>query len=204
MTRKRRRETHLPAASSARSLPASRSAASRCTPLPPDRLPTLTCPARRPEARPALQGPFPHPPLAPSLGSLICHRSSWSSTTPTSRPSPSSPVSSSTVRPTPSRRPRTDLVTSVLSGPVVCMVWEGLDAVKTGRVMLGATNPLASQPGTIRGDYALQVGMNVCASPSRVGTRLRIWADEIQATAPTPSRALRRRLLSGSASACYP
>jgi nucleoside-diphosphate kinase len=35
----------------------------------------------------------------------------------------------------------------VLSGPVVGMVWEGLDAVKTGRKMLGATNPLASEPG---------------------------------------------------------
>ena len=33
------------------------------------------------------------------------------------------------------------------SGPVVAMVWEGLDAVKTGRAMLGATNPLASAPG---------------------------------------------------------
>ena len=53
----------------------------------------------------------------------------------------------------------------MLSGPVVGMVWEGLDAVKTGRKMLGATNPLASEPGTIRGDYALQVGM-VGHSPS--------------------------------------
>ena len=34
------------------------------------------------------------------------------------------------------------------SGPVVAMVWQGLDAVKTGRAMLGATNPLASAPGT--------------------------------------------------------
>ncbi len=33
------------------------------------------------------------------------------------------------------------------SGPVVAMVWQGLDAVKTGRVMLGATNPLASPIG---------------------------------------------------------
>ena len=33
------------------------------------------------------------------------------------------------------------------SGPVVAMVWTGLDAVKTGRTMLGATNPLASAPG---------------------------------------------------------
>ena len=34
------------------------------------------------------------------------------------------------------------------AGPVVAMVWEGLDAVKTGRVMLGTTNPLASTPGS--------------------------------------------------------
>ena len=67
------------------------------------------------------------------------------------------------------------------AGPVVAMVWEGLDAVKTGRAMLGATNPLSSSPGqshtvtvhsqvelngwntgTIRGDYALAVGRNIC------------------------------------------
>ncbi|WVO13845.1 nucleoside diphosphate kinase [Cryptococcus depauperatus] len=54
------------------------------------------------------------------------------------------------------------LIDYMMSGPVVCMVWEGLDAVRTGRVMLGATNPLDSVPGTIRGDLALQVGMNVC------------------------------------------
>jgi len=41
------------------------------------------------------------------------------------------------------------------SGPVCAMVWEGRDAVKTGRTILGATNPLASAPGTIRGDYAI-------------------------------------------------
>ncbi|KAG4436984.1 nucleoside diphosphate kinase [Cadophora sp. M221] len=48
------------------------------------------------------------------------------------------------------------------SGPICAMVWEGRDAVKTGRVLLGATNPLASAPGTIRGDYAIDVGRNVC------------------------------------------
>ena len=40
------------------------------------------------------------------------------------------------------------LIKYMASGPVVAMVWQGLDAVKTGRVMLGATNPLASAPGT--------------------------------------------------------
>lgn len=39
------------------------------------------------------------------------------------------------------------LIKYMASGPVVAMVWEGLDAVKTGRVILGATNPLASAPG---------------------------------------------------------
>ena len=39
------------------------------------------------------------------------------------------------------------LIKYMASGPVVAMVWQGLDAVKTGRSMLGATNPLASAPG---------------------------------------------------------
>ncbi|KAL1848412.1 nucleoside diphosphate kinase Ndk1 [Paecilomyces lecythidis] len=54
------------------------------------------------------------------------------------------------------------LVSYMLSGPIVAMVWEGREVVKTGRTILGATNPLASAPGTIRGDYAIDVGRNVC------------------------------------------
>ncbi|KFY22793.1 hypothetical protein V491_02728 [Pseudogymnoascus sp. VKM F-3775] len=54
------------------------------------------------------------------------------------------------------------LVEYMNSGPICAMVWEGRDAVKTGRTLLGATNPLASAPGTIRGDYAIDVGRNVC------------------------------------------
>ena len=54
------------------------------------------------------------------------------------------------------------LIEYMASGPVVAMVWQGLDAVKQGRILLGATNPLASAPGTIRGDFALQTGRNVC------------------------------------------
>lgn len=48
------------------------------------------------------------------------------------------------------------------SGPVCCMVWEGSGAVVTGRKMLGATKPSDSDPGTIRGDYAIDVGRNIC------------------------------------------
>uniref|UniRef100_A0A1I8BJF6 Nucleoside diphosphate kinase n=1 Tax=Meloidogyne hapla TaxID=6305 RepID=A0A1I8BJF6_MELHA len=48
------------------------------------------------------------------------------------------------------------------SGPIVAMVWEGLDAVKQGRAMLGATDPLSSMPGTIRGNFCIQTGRNIC------------------------------------------
>ena len=54
------------------------------------------------------------------------------------------------------------LIDYMASGPIVAMVWQGLDAVKQGRILLGATNPLASAPGTIRGDFAIQTGRNVC------------------------------------------
>jgi nucleoside-diphosphate kinase len=50
------------------------------------------------------------------------------------------------------------------SGPVVCMVWEGKEAVATGRKMLGATNPLESAPGTIRGDFCIEV--SICHTQS--------------------------------------
>uniref|UniRef100_A0A8B9MG61 Nucleoside diphosphate kinase n=1 Tax=Accipiter nisus TaxID=211598 RepID=A0A8B9MG61_9AVES len=53
------------------------------------------------------------------------------------------------------------LVKYMNSGPIVAMVWEGLNVVKTGRVMLGETNPADSKPGTIRGDFCIQVGRNI-------------------------------------------
>merc|ERR1719231_899895 len=54
------------------------------------------------------------------------------------------------------------LLAYMLSGPVTCMVWEGENAVKMGRQMLGATNPQDSLPGTIRGDFSIEVGRNIC------------------------------------------
>jgi nucleoside-diphosphate kinase len=53
------------------------------------------------------------------------------------------------------------LVEFITSGPVVAMVLEGPDAVATVRTMMGATNPLQSAPGTIRGDYALEIDENI-------------------------------------------
>jgi len=54
-----------------------------------------------------------------------------------------------------------ELIRYMGSGPVVPMVWQGLNAVKQGRVLLGATNPKDSAPGTIRGDLCIDVGRNI-------------------------------------------
>merc|ERR1719317_1492752 len=70
------------------------------------------------------------------------------------------------------------LVKYMASGPVVAMVWEGLNAVKTGRVMLGETNPAVSKPGTIRGDFAVQVGRNICHGSDAVESaehEIKLW-----------------------------
>uniref|UniRef100_A0A646QF32 Nucleoside diphosphate kinase n=1 Tax=Hemiscolopendra marginata TaxID=943146 RepID=A0A646QF32_9MYRI len=53
------------------------------------------------------------------------------------------------------------LVKYMGSGPVVPMVWEGQNVVKTCRLMLGETNPMDSKPGTVRGDFCIQVGRNI-------------------------------------------
>ena len=53
------------------------------------------------------------------------------------------------------------LVEFICSGPVIAMVWEGDDVVKQSRVLIGETNPKASSPGSIRGDFSIDVGRNV-------------------------------------------
>ncbi|MCM3713596.1 nucleoside-diphosphate kinase [Halalkalibacter oceani] len=54
-----------------------------------------------------------------------------------------------------------ELVDFITSGPVFAMVWEGENVISTARTMMGATNPADAAPGTIRGDYGVQVAMNV-------------------------------------------
>ncbi|MBW4668320.1 MAG: nucleoside-diphosphate kinase [Cyanomargarita calcarea GSE-NOS-MK-12-04C] len=53
------------------------------------------------------------------------------------------------------------LVDFITSGPVVAMVWEGDGVIASARKIIGATNPLNSEPGTIRGDFAVNVGRNI-------------------------------------------
>ena len=65
------------------------------------------------------------------------------------------------------------LVEFITSGAVVAMVLEGLGAVPAVRAMMGATNPLDSAPGTIRGDYALDLGENVVHGSDSVASAAR-------------------------------
>lgn len=67
------------------------------------------------------------------------------------------------------------------SAPVVAMVWEGKAVVATGRKIIGATNPLASEPGTIRGDFCIDVGRNIIHGSDAVESAKReigLWFPE--------------------------
>ena len=53
------------------------------------------------------------------------------------------------------------LVSYITSGPVVVAVFEGKKAIEVVRSTVGATNPVAAAPGTIRGDLAVEIGRNL-------------------------------------------
>lgn len=70
------------------------------------------------------------------------------------------------------------LVDFITSGQVVAMEWSGESAVSVGRSLIGATNPVEAAPGTIRGDFALEVGENIVHgsdSPSSAERELGIF-----------------------------
>ena len=54
-----------------------------------------------------------------------------------------------------------DLVNFISSRPVVAMVWEGEGVILSARKLIGATKPLEAEPGTIRGDLAIDIGRNI-------------------------------------------
>jgi nucleoside-diphosphate kinase len=54
-----------------------------------------------------------------------------------------------------------ELVEFITSAPLVALVLEGHEAVVAARQVIGATNPLEASPGSIRGDFALEVGQNM-------------------------------------------
>jgi nucleoside-diphosphate kinase len=54
-----------------------------------------------------------------------------------------------------------DLVAFITSGPVVAMEWSGESAIAAARTIMGPTNPIDAQPGTIRGDFGLEITENI-------------------------------------------
>jgi nucleoside-diphosphate kinase len=64
----------------------------------------------------------------------------------------------------------TSLVNFIISAPVVAMVWEGDGVVASARKLIGATNPLTAEPGTIRGDFGVSIGRNLIHGSDAVET----------------------------------
>lgn len=84
------------------------------------------------------------------------------------------------------------LVDFITSGPVVAMVWEGDGVVASARKIIGATNPLTAEPGTIRGDYGVSIGRNLIHGSDAVETARReisLWFkdEELVSWQPTLS-----------------
>ncbi|MEH2412734.1 nucleoside-diphosphate kinase [Nostoc sp.] len=70
------------------------------------------------------------------------------------------------------------LVEFITSSPVVAMVWEGDGVVASARKIIGATNPLTSEPGTIRGDFGLNIGRNLIHgsdAPETAQQEIALW-----------------------------
>jgi len=76
-----------------------------------------------------------------------------------------------------------ELVEFITRGPLVAMVVEGEDAVEAARQVIGATNPLEAAPGSIRGDYAVEVTFNLVHgsdSDQSAEREIEIWFPELQ------------------------
>lgn len=76
-----------------------------------------------------------------------------------------------------------NLVEFITSAPVVAMVWEGEGIVAATRKIVGETNPLNAEPGTIRGDYGISIGRNLIHASDAVETAQReisLWFEEAE------------------------
>ncbi|MEM1370148.1 MAG: nucleoside-diphosphate kinase [Cyanobacteria bacterium P01_H01_bin.15] len=82
------------------------------------------------------------------------------------------------------------LVEFITSAPVVAMVWEGDGVVSSARKIIGATNPLNSEPGTIRGDFGLDIGRNLIHGSDAIetaNTEIALWFKEDELCTWEPS-----------------
>tara|TARA_Y100001978_G_C23700031_1_gene440204 strand:- start:2748 stop:3203 length:456 start_codon:yes stop_codon:yes gene_type:complete len=73
-----------------------------------------------------------------------------------------------------------DLVDFISSGPVIAMIWEGDGVILSSRKLIGATKPLEADPGTIRGDLAINIGRNIIHGSDGLDTanfEINLWFD---------------------------
>ena len=76
-----------------------------------------------------------------------------------------------------------DLVKFISSGPVIAMVWEGEGVILNSRKLIGATKPLEAEPGTIRGDLAIDIGRNIIHGSDGLETaafEINLWFDDAE------------------------
>ena len=73
------------------------------------------------------------------------------------------------------------LIKFITSGPVVCMAWSGIDAISVARNLIGSTNGREAAPGTIRGDFGMDIGYNMIHgsdAPETAEFELGLWFSE--------------------------
>lgn len=83
----------------------------------------------------------------------------------------------------------TSLVEFIISAPVVAMVWQGEGVVAAARKIIGATDPLNAEPGTIRGDFGVSIGRNLIHGSDAIETAQReitLWFGENETLAWEP------------------
>ena len=77
-----------------------------------------------------------------------------------------------------------ELVDFITSSPLVALILEGQDAVKAARQLIGATNPLEAETGSIRGDFAIEIGTNMVHgsdSTESAEREMSVWFPELTA-----------------------
>jgi nucleoside-diphosphate kinase len=92
------------------------------------------------------------------------------------------------------------MIEMLMSGPIVAMVWEGIDIVAVVRKLIGATEPFSALPGTIRGDYAhvsyryadeRKIGVfnliHASDSPENAASEIKVWFKPEELVSHTPS-----------------
>lgn len=71
-----------------------------------------------------------------------------------------------------------ELINFITSGPVFAMVWQGEQVIAAIRKLMGKTNPVEAEPGSIRGDYGISMGMNIIHgsdSPENAEREINLW-----------------------------